>query len=123
MITQAPKWLNSASTHEGPRIADTKFGPVVIDGTPGSVTMCRAPITEIPPEMAAPDFKEIQAAVKEEVVKQKLTLKELSAVRCLFPVWDKSAKEGDVVRDDLSLKVVGKDGKLSDAKVCAEIKR
>ena len=123
MITQAKRFLNSASTAEGHRVIDHPSGPIVVDGTAGSVTMCRHQITEIPKELCqSSKVEDITRAIKDKILEKKLTLKEISASKCLYPVLDakKSYRDGDLVRQDLALKVYEK-GKFVDVKVCADV--
>ena len=112
MITQAKRFLNSASTAEGHRVIDHPSGPIVVDGTAGSVTMCRHPIAEIPKDLCASSkVEDIRKALKDQILQVKLTLKEVAAVRPIFPELDpeKTYKDGDIARQDLALKVKNKD--------------
>ena len=122
MITQAKRFLNSASTAEGHRVIDHPNGPVVVEGTAGSVTMSRHPIAEIPKDICkSNNLPDITKAVKDRILEEKLTLKECFAVRKLFPVRDakKSYREGDIVQDGLALKKMGK-AYFTDVKVAPE---
>ena len=88
-ITQAKRFLNSASTAEGHRVIDHPSGPIVVDGTAGSVTMSRHPIAEIPKDVCkSSNVADITKAVKDRILEEKLTLKECFYARKLFPVRD-----------------------------------
>ena len=122
MITTAKGILRFASTSEGHRIIDHPSGPIVVDGTAGSVTMCRHRITEIPKDICqSSKIADITKAIKDEINKGALTLKEITASKILYPVLDakKSYREGDLVRQDLALKVYKK-GKFVDVKLCSK---
>ena len=122
-ITQARKWAHSASNKEDcNRVLDHPSGPIVVDGTAGSVTIFRGQITEIPKDICkSSNLPDITKAVKDRILEEKLTLKECFAVRKLFPVRDvkKSYREGDIVQDGLSLKKMGK-AYFTDVKVAPE---
>ena len=123
MITQAKRFLNSASTAEGNRVIDHPAGTIVVDGTAGSVTMCRHQITEIPKDICkSSKIIDITKAVHDRILEEKLTLKECFYARKLFPVRDanKSYREGDIVQDGLALKKMGK-AYFTDVKVAKEI--
>jgi hypothetical protein len=84
--------------------------------------MSRRAIVEIPLEVCEkPDIREITLAIKTQILEEKLTLKEVFAVRTMFPVFDAKAsyREGDIVCDGLTLKKMTKD-KFEDVVVKEE---
>jgi hypothetical protein len=85
--------------------------------------MCRHPIAEIPKDICkSSKVDDIRKALKDQILQTKLTLKEVTASKCLYPVLDvkKTYRDGDLVRQDLALKVYEK-GKFVDVTVCADV--
>jgi hypothetical protein len=96
MITQAKKFLNSASTSEGHRV----IGDIVVPGTPGSVTMSRRPIVEIPTDIMPenPTIEVIKDTLKGMLLASELTESEISA---LLSMYDEYQADKSYIKDDL----------------------
>lgn len=90
MITQASKLLRSVSTAECYRVVDTQSGPVIVNGTPGSVTLSKNTITEIPTEAfeETPTPETIKTMIAGMVLESELTEEELQMILFVYEDYE-----------------------------------
>ncbi len=85
MITQAKKLGRSASSAEGLRIIEAPDGEILVKGKPGSVTLSKHRIVEIPdgylPEDAETDPVKAKKALEDRIKRGEMTKAEISILR------------------------------------------